>query len=96
MFPNAPFIKRNGEVDAWDNSDFRAAVAAQNKSQVILAGITTDVCTFSSHVQAPDLVSLTGVKPPRHGVPRSLPPLRRLHRLCQHRGQWHFLEETRR
>ncbi|KAL9135966.1 MAG: hypothetical protein Q9175_002829 [Cornicularia normoerica] len=45
MYPNAPLIKRNGEVDAWDNSDFRAAVAAQNKSQVILAGITTDVCT---------------------------------------------------
>ncbi|KAL9069632.1 MAG: hypothetical protein Q9161_005431 [Pseudevernia consocians] len=45
MYPNAPLIKRNGEVDAWDNSDFRAAVAAQNKSQIILAGITTDVCT---------------------------------------------------
>ncbi|KAF6225989.1 hypothetical protein HO173_012619 [Letharia columbiana] len=45
MFPNAPLIKRNGEVDAWDNSDFRAAVVAQNKSQIILAGITTDVCT---------------------------------------------------
>lgn len=45
LYPNAPLIKRNGEVDAWDNSDFRAAVAAQNKSQIILAGITTDVCT---------------------------------------------------
>ncbi|KAL8789458.1 MAG: hypothetical protein Q9195_006824 [Heterodermia aff. obscurata] len=45
MFPDAPLIRRNGEVDAWDNSDFRAAVKATGKSQVILAGITTDVCT---------------------------------------------------
>ncbi|KAJ0160940.1 Uncharacterized protein CTA2_7047 [Colletotrichum tanaceti] len=45
MHPTAPLIKRNGEVDAWDNSDFRDAVQAANKSQIILAGITTDVCT---------------------------------------------------
>ena len=43
MHPNAPFIKRNGEVNAWDNTDFRAAVEATGKKQVILAGITTDV-----------------------------------------------------
>ena len=43
MFPNAPYIKRQGEVDAWDNADFRAAVEATGKKQVILAGITTDV-----------------------------------------------------
>ncbi len=45
MYPSAPLIRRNGEVDAWDNSDFRTAVRAANKSQIILAGITTDVCT---------------------------------------------------
>ncbi|KAK1481283.1 isochorismatase [Colletotrichum cuscutae] len=45
MHPTAPLIKRNGEVDAWDNSDFRDAVRAANKSQIILAGIVTDVCT---------------------------------------------------
>ena len=44
LFPDAPLIRRNGEVDAWDNADFRAAVKATGKSQVILAGITTDVC----------------------------------------------------
>ncbi len=43
MHPNAPFIKRQGEVDAWDNADFRAAVQATGKKQVILGGITTDV-----------------------------------------------------
>ena len=45
MHPNATFVRRNGEVDAWDNADFRAAVQATGKQQVILAGITTDVCT---------------------------------------------------
>ena len=44
LYPDAPYIKRNGEVDAWDNADFRKAVADTGKSQIILAGITTDVC----------------------------------------------------
>ncbi|RYP15749.1 hypothetical protein DL765_005524 [Monosporascus sp. GIB2] len=44
-YPDAPFIKRNGEVNAWDNPEFREAVIAANKSQIILGGITTDVCT---------------------------------------------------
>ena len=46
LYPDAPLIRRNGEVDAWDNADFRAAVKATGKSQVILAGITTDVCSY--------------------------------------------------
>jgi hypothetical protein len=45
MHPTAPFIHRQGEVDAWDNPDFRAAVRATGKSQIILAGIVTEVCT---------------------------------------------------
>ncbi|MCJ1367413.1 hypothetical protein MMC16_006546 [Acarospora aff. strigata] len=45
MYPDAPYIRRQGEVDAWDNADFRAAVQATGKKQVIMAGITTDVCT---------------------------------------------------
>jgi hypothetical protein len=44
MHPSAPFIHRQGEVDAWDNPDFRAAVIATGKKQIILAGIVTDVC----------------------------------------------------
>ncbi|KAF7799651.1 hypothetical protein EIP86_010891 [Pleurotus ostreatoroseus] len=45
LHPNATLIRRQGEVDAWDNPDFKAAVEATGKKQVILAGITTDVCT---------------------------------------------------
>lgn len=45
ILPNATIVKRNGEVNAWDDDNFRAAVEATGKSQVILSGITTDVCT---------------------------------------------------
>ncbi len=43
MHPNAPIIRRNGEVNAWDNPDFRKAVEATGKKQVIIGGIVTDV-----------------------------------------------------
>ena len=45
MYPNATIVKRSGEINAWDNSDFRAAVAATGKNQVLVGGITTDVRT---------------------------------------------------
>jgi nicotinamidase-related amidase len=47
MYPDAPLIRRQGEVDAWDNVEFKAAVRAANKSQIIMAGIVTDVCMWS-------------------------------------------------
>ena len=51
LHPNATMIRRQGEVDAWDNPDFKAAVEATGKKQVILAGITTDVrCASSNHL----------------------------------------------
>ncbi|KAF2641751.1 Isochorismatase hydrolase [Massarina eburnea CBS 473.64] len=45
MYPNAPLIKRQGEVDAWDNAEFRDTIKKTGKTQVIIAGIVTDVCT---------------------------------------------------
>ncbi|KAJ8093677.1 hypothetical protein PM082_023469 [Marasmius tenuissimus] len=44
MHPNAPLIKRSGPINAWDSPEFRAAVKATGKNQIILAAITTDVC----------------------------------------------------
>ncbi|TID13377.1 Isochorismatase hydrolase [Venturia nashicola] len=43
MYPTMPLVKRQGEVDAWDNADVRAAIRATGKKQIIVAGITTDV-----------------------------------------------------
>jgi nicotinamidase-related amidase len=43
-FPDAPFIPRPGQINAWDNEDFVKAVEATGKKQLIIAGIVTDVC----------------------------------------------------
>lgn len=48
LHPNATFIHRQGEVDAWDNAAFRAAVKATGKKHIILAGIVTEVCKSNS------------------------------------------------
>ncbi|KAH7014571.1 isochorismatase [Microdochium trichocladiopsis] len=45
MFPDAVVIERPGEINAWDNAEFRAAVEATGRKQIIIAGIMTDVCT---------------------------------------------------
>jgi nicotinamidase-related amidase len=44
MFPDAPYIARPGQINAWDNEDFVAAVKRTGRKQLIIAGIVTDVC----------------------------------------------------
>ncbi|AQV98526.1 hydrolase [Cupriavidus necator] len=44
MFPDAPFIPRPGQINAWDNEDFAAAVRATGKKQLLIAGVVTEVC----------------------------------------------------
>ena len=44
MFPDAPFIPRPGQINAWDNEDFVKAVKATGKKQLIIAGVVTEVC----------------------------------------------------
>lgn len=43
-FPNAPYIARPGQINAWDNDDFVQAVKDTGNSQVLIAGVVTDVC----------------------------------------------------
>ncbi|WP_337176279.1 isochorismate family cysteine hydrolase YcaC [Paludisphaera sp.] len=43
-FPDAPYIARPGQINAWDNEDFVAAVKATGKRQLIIAGVVTEVC----------------------------------------------------
>lgn len=43
-FPDAPYIARPGEINAWDNDDFVNAVKDTGKKQLIIAGIVTEVC----------------------------------------------------
>lgn len=44
MFPDAPYIARPGQINAWDNDDFVQAVKATGKKQLLIAGIVTEVC----------------------------------------------------
>ena len=43
-FPDAPFIPRPGQINAWDNEDFLNAVKATGRKQLIIAGVVTEVC----------------------------------------------------
>lgn len=42
--PHAQYVARRGEINAWDNPDFVAAVKATGKKQLIIAGTITSVC----------------------------------------------------
>ena len=44
LFPDAPFIPRPGQINAWDNPDFVKAIKDTGRKQLIIAGVVTDVC----------------------------------------------------
>ncbi|MBP6602333.1 MAG: hydrolase [Verrucomicrobiales bacterium] len=44
LFPDAPYIARPGQINAWDNEDFLKAVKDTGKKQLLIAGIVTEVC----------------------------------------------------
>jgi len=43
-FPRAPYIARPGQINAWDNEEFVAAVERTGRRQLVVAGVVTDVC----------------------------------------------------
>lgn len=44
--PHAVYVPRKGEVNAWDNADFVAAVRATGRKTLIIAGVWTSVCVM--------------------------------------------------
>ncbi len=42
--PHAKYVARRGEINAWDNPEFVAAVKETGKKQLIIAGTITSVC----------------------------------------------------
>lgn len=42
--PHAQYVARKGEINAWDNADFVAAVKATGRKTLIIAGTITSVC----------------------------------------------------
>lgn len=57
MYPDVRPIKRHGEINAWDNAEFRNAIKATGRKQIILAGIVTDVCTYTLPSTASPFIS---------------------------------------
>ncbi len=44
--------KRGGELSCWDAGDLATGVAALGRKNIILAGLTTDICLFWAAVDA--------------------------------------------
>ena len=42
--PHAKYVPRKGEINAWDNPDFVAAVKATGRKTLVIAGTITSVC----------------------------------------------------
>jgi nicotinamidase-related amidase len=54
MFHDAPLIHRPGIISAWDDPDFVAAVEKTRRKNLIMAGVTVDVCLTFAAMQAVD------------------------------------------
>lgn len=54
MFPDAPRIARPGQINAWDNADFVAAIERTGRKKIVVSGITTDVCVAFMTLSALD------------------------------------------
>src|SRR5579871_2988105 len=44
LLPNATYIPRHGLINAWDNSDFLAAVKKSGRKTLIMAGTLSNIC----------------------------------------------------
>ncbi len=44
MHPDAPYVARPGNINAWDNEDFVKAIKKTGRKQLIIAGVVTEVC----------------------------------------------------
>lgn len=44
IFPDAPYVARPGNINAWDNEDFVNAIKKTGRKQLIIAGVVTEVC----------------------------------------------------
>lgn len=55
MHQGAPKIARPGEINAFDNPEFAAAVKSTGKKQLLISGIVTDVCVAHASLSAIEL-----------------------------------------
>ena len=50
--PHAQYVARRGQINAWDNPDFVAAVKATGRRTLIIAGTITSVCMAFPSISA--------------------------------------------
>lgn len=50
--PHAQYVARKGEINAWDNPEFVAAVEKTGRKQLIIAGTITSVCMAFPSISA--------------------------------------------
>jgi len=50
--PHAHYVARKGEINAWDNPEFVAAVEATGRKTLIIAGTITSVCMAFPSISA--------------------------------------------
>lgn len=54
QLPNAPYIKRNGQINAWEDPAFVDAIRKTGRTKIVMSGITTDVCVAFAALSALD------------------------------------------
>lgn len=52
--PGVEVIKRTGEIDAFDSAEFATAVESTGRKNLVIAGISTDVCVAFAALSAVD------------------------------------------
>ncbi|MFM0658065.1 hydrolase [Paraburkholderia sediminicola] len=50
--PHAKYVARKGQINAWDNPDFVAAIEATGRKTLIIAGTLTSVCLAFPSISA--------------------------------------------
>ncbi len=54
LLPDAPFIRRNGQINAWEDPAFVEAIRKTGRTKIVMSGITTDVCVAFAALSALD------------------------------------------
>ncbi|MBC7818654.1 MAG: isochorismatase family protein, partial [Planctomycetaceae bacterium] len=54
IHPDVKVVRRQGEISAWDNNDFVAAIEKTGRKKLVMAGVTMDVCLAFPAIQAVD------------------------------------------
>ncbi|KHO24611.1 isochorismatase family protein [Mycolicibacterium setense] len=52
IVPEAVYVPRNGEINAWDTPAFREAVAATGRKTLVIAAVITSVCLVEPALSA--------------------------------------------